>query len=192
MARGSQTAQQGASAGLAQNQALSNTAAAGYSALAPQLQAQAMNPQGFGATNLARIKTENEQAAGGANAGATGEASLIEGRTKNAGGLGMALSKSARDIGKGLTSANLSANLANEGLKEQQREGALKGEEGLYGTNLAGAGAALGAVAPNVNADVNAKDASWNWSKYLLAPILSAAGGAATGGFAKGGAFAGG
>ena len=179
MARGSAVAQEGATTGLAQNKALFNQSGALYSTLAPQLAAQAANPRGMGPQDLARADTAAQQSAGGSQAAATGEASLIEGRTRNAGGLGMALGKAAREGGRQLSEATLGTRMADTELKENQRKEAIRGEEGLYGTSLAGSGQSLGQVASNVNADTGAKDASWNWSKYIMSPLLSAAGGAA-------------
>ena len=157
--------------------------------MAPQLEAQAANPQGFGAPGLARLRTANEQSAGGTNAGAVGEGALEEARTRNAGGAGMALSKAARSAGANLSNANLETNLANEQLKEQQRSRA-QGELGsLYGTNVSGANTAAGQVAANVEANAKQEDASWGWAKYILDPALKAAGGAASAGMAPGGAL---
>lgn len=180
MARGDASAQQGEQAGLAQNRQLFGQAGGLYSTLAPQLQAQAINPQGFGPATKARLITQNEETAGGTNAGVTGQAGLIEGRTRNPGSTGMALTKAAGEVGKNLSRANLSTNLEDEQLKQQQRDAALRGEEGLYGTSLGGGNQALGQAANEANANTNAVNASWDWSKDLLGPILGAASGPAS------------
>ncbi len=184
MARGSDTAQAGAKAGVAQNAQLFGGGQALYGALSPQLQAEAANPQGFGEQGLARLDTAAQQSAGGGQAAATGEAALEESRTRNAGGSGMALAKAARESGKRATDATLQTRIANEGLKEQQRSGAQRGLEGLYGTQVGGGNQALGATASNVNADAAAKDASWGWAKYILDPALKAASSGASAGMA--------
>ena len=181
MARGDQTAQAGETQALGQNKQLFGKAAALYGGLAPQLQAESVNPEGFGPATLARMKTENEQAGGGASAGVTGEAGLIEGRTRNAGGTGAALASAASKIGAGVTDANLKTNLANELLKQQQRQAGLSGQEGIAGAELGGSEGALGNTANLSNANTNAVNASWDWSKDLFGPILGAAGGAAGG-----------
>jgi hypothetical protein len=93
----------------------------------------------------------------------------------------MALSKAARESGKRLSDATLQTNIANEGLKEQQRSTAQKGLEGLYGVDVSGANEAAGNVAKNVQANAAQEDASWGWAKNILAPALGAAGGAAGG-----------
>lgn len=179
MARGSAAAQQGAQAGIGQNQQLFGNASGLYGTVAPQLEAEAANPQGFDPATRARMKTEAEQTAGGTNAGVTGEAGLIEGRTRNAGSTGMALTNAARNAGKTLTNADLATNLEDAQLKERQRQAGLAGEQGLYGTTLGGSEGALGQVANNANANTNAVNASWDWARDLFAPIVNAAGGAA-------------
>jgi hypothetical protein len=179
MARGSDQANAQANTSVGQNSKLFGSGQALYSSLAPQLEAQAANPQGFGAPGLARLRTANEQSAGGSNAGAVGQGALEEARTRNAGGAGMALSKAARSAGANLSNANLETNLANEQLKEQQRSRA-QGELGsLYGTNVSGANTAAGEVAHNVQANADQENASWGWAKNILQPVLAAAGGAA-------------
>ncbi len=181
MARGSSEAQAGAKAGVAQNAQLFGGGQALYGTLAPQLQAEAANPQGFGEQGLARLDTAAQQSAGGGQAAATGEAALEESRTRNAGGSGMALAKAARESGKRATDATLQTRIANEGLKEQQRSGAQRGLEGLYGTQVGGGNQALGEAASNVNANTQAASQSWDWARNILQPVLSAAGGAAGG-----------
>jgi len=174
MARGSDQANAASTAAVGQNQSLFGGGQALYSALAPQLQSQAANPQGVGPEGLARLDTAAQQSAGGSQAAATGEAALEDSRTRNAGGSGMALAKAARQSGKNLTDATLNTRLANEQLKEKQREGAQRGLEGLYGTQIGGGNQALSGVASNVNANANQEDASWGWAKNILQPVLAA------------------
>jgi hypothetical protein len=68
---------------------MSTTAAANagnlFGSLAPQLTAEATNPQGYGAPTLAKIDTANKQTAGGTQAGAVGQGALLAARTRNAG-----------------------------------------------------------------------------------------------------------
>jgi hypothetical protein len=177
MARGSDQANAASTAAVGQNKNLFGGGQALYGALAPQLISQAGNPQGFGQQTLARLDTANQQSAGGGQAAATGQAALEDSRTRNAGGSGMALAKAARESGKSLSDATLRTNLANEQLKEQQRETAQKELGGLYGTQVGGGNAALGEVASNVNANANQENASWGWAKNILDPVLSAASG---------------
>ncbi len=176
MARGSDQSNATATAGVGQNAGLYGGGQALAGVLAPQLIAQSANPQGFGQKGLADITTANEQSAGGGQAAAVGQGALEDSRTRNAGGSGMALAKAARESGKNLSNATLQTNIANEGLKEQQREGAQKGLQGLYGTDIAGSQEAAGNVAKNVQANAAQEDASWSWAKNILAPVLGAAG----------------
>ncbi len=176
MARGSTQANEASTAAVGQNQQLFGGGQSLYSTLAPQLTAQAANPAGFGPETLARMDTAAEQGAGGGQAAATGQGALEESRTRNAGGSGMALSKAARESSKGLADAQLKTRIANEGLKEQQREGAQKGLEGLYGVDVTGANAASGNVASNVKANADQENASWGWANSILSPILGVAG----------------
>jgi hypothetical protein len=176
MARGSDQSNATATAGVGQNAQLYGGSQALYGALTPQLLSQSANPQGFGQKGLADITTANEQSAGGTAGAAVGQGALEDSRTRNAGGSGMALSKAARESGKNLSNATLQTNIANEGLKEQQRSTAQKGLEGLYGTNVSGSQEAAGNVAKNVQANAAQEDASWGWAKNILGPVLGAAG----------------
>jgi hypothetical protein len=47
--------------------------------------------------------------------------------------------------------------------------------EGLFSENLAGGNQALGQVAGDVNANTNAENASWDWAKDVMDPLLGAA-----------------
>ncbi len=181
MARGSDQANAASTAAVGQNQQLFGGGQALYSTLSPQLTAQAANPQGVGAEGLARLDTAAQESAGGGQAAATGQAALEDSRTRNAGGSGMALAKAARESGKRLTDATLQTRIANEGLKEKQREGAQRGLEGLYGTQLGASQEASGNVASNVRANADQENASWGWANSILSPIMGAAGGAAGG-----------
>jgi hypothetical protein len=164
MARGSTEAQDVSKAGVGQNAQLYGGGQALYGALTPQLLSQSANPQGFGQKGLADITTANEQSAGGTAGAAVGQGALEDSRTRNAGGSGMALAKAARESGKNLSNATLQTNIANEGLKNEQRQTAQKGLEGLYGVDVTGANAAAGEVANNVKANADQENASWGWA----------------------------
>ena len=189
MSRGSDQSNAASTAGVGQNSALFGQGQGLYSTLAPQLESEAANPQGFGAPTLARLDTAAQESAGGGEAAATGQAALQDSRTRNAGGSGMALSKAARESGKNLTQATLQTRLADEQLKEEQRSHAQSELGGLYGTNVSGGNAALGETAANVNANANQEDASWGWAKNILGPVLGAAGRVGAAGVSPGGAF---
>jgi hypothetical protein len=179
--RGNKQAQGAATAG----QTLSNTGAANssqlYGALAPELMSQMAAPSGIDPVSLAKIRTSNMQQAGGTQAGAQGAGALLAGRTRNAGSADAAIADSTRSAGQQLSEANLKTDLSNEKLKEGQRENATRGLESLYGTNTNEALGGLGAVASNVNANTGAENASWDWAKDILDPIMGAASGNAAG-----------
>lgn len=185
MARGSDQARGAATSA----QGISNTAGGNaqglYSTLAPELLTEATHPSGFAPTDLAAMDTAGQQSAGGTQAAAVGQGALKAARTRNAGGSDAAIEQSSRDAGEQLSRGALGTQILNAKTKEGQREGALHGLEGLFGTNLGSSVGALGQVASNINADTNAANASWDWAKYILDPALQAAGqgaGAAAGG----------
>ena len=167
MARGSDRADNAATSA----QGISNTSAGNaqglYSTLAPELQSTATAPQGFNPNDFAAMNTSAQQSAGGSAAGAVGQGGLLAARTRNAGGADAAIADSVRSSGRQLSQGVLGTQIANAKLKEQQREGALSGLQGLYGTNTGASVNALGQVAGNVNASTGAENASWDWTKGL-------------------------
>lgn len=165
MARGNETAQSSAKFGL-------DTARSGYGALMPELQGDVRNPQGFAAPDLARMNTAVQESAGGSNAGAIGQGALLTGRTKNPGAASAAIAESTRRSGEEAQKNALGIKIRDAELKQNKRQSALQGLGAVSGT-------ALGAVAPGVQADNAAKEASWGWAKHILSPLLGAAGGAA-------------
>jgi hypothetical protein len=174
MARGDNNAQSGANAALGENQQLYNNGQSLYGALAPELETQMAHPAGIDPTTMAKMNTSSMETAGGSQAGAVGQGALKAARTRNAGGSDAAIAESSRAAGQNLGSANLKTELANESLKEKERESATSGMEGLYGTNTGASVQDLGQVANNVNANANAANQSWDWAKYILDPALEA------------------
>ena len=150
-----------------------------YGTLAPQLQAEASHPSGISPTDLAAIDTASKQTSGGTQAGATGQGALLAARTRNAGGADAAIANAARSGGEQQSQATLETQMANEKLKEHQQQAGLSGLGGLYGENLSGGLQSASQVAPDVNADTNAYNSSWDWTKDILDPLL--AGGAQVG-----------
>lgn len=166
MPRGSSDARAGSQLGL-------NTAGQAYGAVMPELMGDATNPAGINPADLAKMNTAAQQSAGGTAAGAAGEGALLEGRTKRPGSAQAAIAQTARTSGEELSKRALGVQTANTALKQEKRQSALKGLEGV-------GGAALGQVAPNVEANTKAASQSWDWATKLLGPILQAAGGPAT------------
>lgn len=175
MARGSSTATNAATTAAANSGTFMNNAGSLYSNLAPTLESQVAHPAGFSPADEAGMKTDAMQGAGGTQAAAVGAGNLAAARTRNAGGFGQAVSDASRGAGETLSRNLLDINNANAMEKERQRQTAISGLEGLYGTNVGGSNAALGNVAPNVNADTNAQNASWDAFNNITGAITGAA-----------------
>ena len=177
MARGSTQATTAATSAGNLGASLEGNASGLYGELAPQLETQVANPQGMGPTELANLRTSNMETAGGSQAGGVGAGGLLAARTRNAGGAQGAIASSARSASKELGGANLKTNLANEQLKERERESGLTGLENLtLGETGAGIQSA-GQIAGDVNANTGAENASWDAMKYLLDPLLASGAG---------------
>jgi hypothetical protein len=153
-----------------------------FSTLTPQLEAEAINPSGYNPTEIAQMETGAQQSAGGTEAGAVGEGGLLAARTRNAGAAQNAVADASRGAGEQLSKNALGIRVGNAQLKERQRENATSGLEGLTGIETNASNNALGEVANNVNANTNAANESWNWARYILDPVLGAAGKASAGG----------
>ena len=174
MARGNNNAQSGANAALGENQQLYNNGQSLYGALAPELETQMAHPAGIDPTTMAKMNTSSMETAGGSQAGAVGQGALKAARTRNAGGSDAAIAESSRAAGQNLGTANLKTELANESLKEKERESATSGLEGLYGTNTGASVQDLGELAKNVEANTGAENASWDWATDILDPAMKA------------------
>lgn len=175
-ARGSPAAT-GAATTAATNSGNQLTAANNVSSLlVPTLENQIANPQGINPTDLAALRTSNEQGAGGAAASAVGQGALRAARTRNAGAAPAATAAGVNSAGQQLSQANLDTNLANQKAKMAQTSQAEGGLEGLYGTDLNAGNNALGQVAGDVNANNQAENASYDWATDVFDPILQAAG----------------
>jgi|SRR5580692_6405934 hypothetical protein len=179
MARGSSQATSAATSAQNLSNSLEGNASSLYGTVAPQLEAEAAAPSGYAPADLAAMNTAAQQSAGGSQAGAVGQGALLAARTRNAGAPAAAIGQSTRTAGQQLSNAALGTQTANARLKEQQRQAGLTGEENLYGRDLGAGVQALGEVAPAVNANTNEENASWDWSKDILAPLLQAGGAAA-------------
>jgi hypothetical protein len=139
------------------------------------LTSQAAHPAGFSPADEAAMETGAMDTAGGSQAAAVGQGNLEAARTRNAGGFGQAVSDASRGAGETLSRGLLGVRGANAKLKQQQHDEALGGLEGLYGTNVGGSNQALGNVAPLINADTNAQNASWDAFNNITGAITNAA-----------------
>lgn len=174
MARGSAAANTAATS--AQNTAntLGGNAQGLYAGLAPELETEATHPAGYSPTDLAKMNTAAQQSAGGSEAAAVGQGALLASRTRNAGAPGAAISSAARGASEDLSKRALDVQNENANLKQKQQQAGLSGLEGLYGTNVSGANTAQGQVAPAVEANTAAQNASWDWATDLFDPLVQA------------------
>lgn len=175
MGRGNETADSAAKAASANSGTFMSNAQSLYGNVAPMLTSQAANPQGFNPADEAAMETGALQEAGGTQAAAVGQGNLEAARTRNAGGFGQAVSDASRGAGENLSRGLLGVRTANASLKQHQKDTALSGLEGLYGTNVSGSNSSLGNVAPLVNADTNAENASWNAFNNITGALTNAA-----------------
>lgn len=147
--------------------------------LAPALESEVAHPPGMDPATQAKLKTGEMQTAGGGQAAAVGQGGLLAARTRNSGGPAAAIASAARGSGQQLSQAELQSDLANEKLKEGERQEGLGGlgslESGTQNQSLS----ALGDVAPLVNANTSAVNASYDPFTDILNPILGAASNAA-------------
>lgn len=143
-----------------------------YGNLAPQLESEAANPQGYAPTDLAAMETGAQQSAGGTEAGAVGQGALFGARTRNAGAAPAAIADASRAAGEQLSKNALGIKTANAGLKEKQHQEALGGLEGLTNLETGAGDSSLGQVAGNVNANTSAINASYDPFTDIVNPIL--------------------
>ncbi len=165
MGRGSEPASTAATSAQNISNVSGGNAGALYSTLAPALESQMANPQGFNPVDLARMDTATMQTAGGTQSAAVGAGSLRAARTGNVGGSDAAIADAARKGGEIASEGALGTQIKNAQLKQHQRDQAASGLQGLYGGERGASVGALGQVASNVNADTNAENASWDWTK---------------------------
>jgi hypothetical protein len=127
-----------------------------YSKLMPQYQAEATNPQGYSAGDLAAANTAGGQAVGGSVAGAVGQGNLTAARTRNAGGFAPALDAAAQSGMKQSSDNALGVQMANANMKQQNQQAGLAGEANLYGQNSGNALSAMGLSNNSLNAATGA------------------------------------
>lgn len=167
MARGSEAATTAATTAGQLGQNLQTRAGGIYDALAPQLMSEAAHPPGFAPTDLAAMNTGVQQSAGGGQGAAVGQGALLAARTRNAGGADAAIASAARTSGQNLSKAAVGVQTENANLKAKQMQEGLSGLSGLYGGTTTAGIQSTGQIAPDINADTNAENASWDWTKGL-------------------------
>lgn len=175
MARGSNTAQTAANSA----QGVSNQAGAAagslFSTLTPELLNESANPQGFAPADLAAMNTASQESAGGSESAAVGQGALQAARTHNLGTPNAAIGQSVRQAGTNLSNSALRTQIMNAQEKNKERQSGIGGLENLYGTELNTELGGLGQVANNVNANTNAANASYDWAKDFLDPLMGSA-----------------
>ena len=173
MARGSSQATQAATTGQDLANTYSGNAQSLFGTLEPILASEAAHPAGMSPLDMAATDTAAQQSAGGSQSAAVGQGALKAARTRNAGGADAAIGASARSAGQGLSQAAVGTRLKNAAMKQQQQQAGISGLSGLFNENVTGGNQALGIVPGAVNANTNEENASWDWSKDLLGPILA-------------------
>ena len=156
----SQAKTQGQQAGAVAGQSQANANQL-YSSVVPGLIRQAQTPQGLTAGQLNTATTASQEAAGGANAAATGEGRLAALRTRTAGGYPAALDEAARAKGRTLATNAQDLQLTNAKLGLQRQSDAQRQLEGLYGVNNSSMLQAMGLQNQDLNTQLRAGQQGW-------------------------------
>jgi len=174
MGRGDITAQSGETQALQNSNALGGRASGVFNTLAPSLIADLAHPAGYNPMQKAEMNTAAQQSAGGSQAAATGQGGLLAARTNNAGAAQGAIADSARAAENSLANSALKISGQNADLQQHQHDLAAQELGNLYGTTEGQSTANLGQISGLSNANTNANDASWNWMRYGVQPVLQA------------------
>lgn len=132
-----------------------------YSSVVPGLIRQAQTPQGLTAGQLNTATTASAEAAGGANAGLTGEGRLAALRTRTAGGYPAALDEAARAKGRTLATNAQNLQLTNARLGLERQSEAQRQLEGLYGVNTSNMLRAMGLQNQDLETQLQAGRQGW-------------------------------
>lgn len=176
MARGDSTASTAESTSAANSGKFTGNANSLYGDLAPTLESEVAHPAGYAPSDLSAMETGAQQSAGGSQAGAVGQGGLFAARTGNKGGAAAAIADASRGAGQQLSKNLLGIRSANANLKNEQQQAGISGLTNLTGLETGASNNALSNISGLSQANTAAENASWDWSKDLLAPILQAAG----------------
>ena len=149
-----------------------------YSGLAPQLQSEATNPQGYTPQQLAYMNTASQQSLGGGTAATTGQANLEAARSKNVGGFQGAVGTANRANQRTLSENALGIQTQQANLQQAQKQQALQSLQQLYGTNLSGSSNYLNSSNQALTSENSAPNF---WQQYLLNGEGAAASGRGSG-----------
>jgi hypothetical protein len=158
-------------------------AASSYATLNPFLQNELRSPQGFSQQDMTSQLSAAEGGTGGATSGITGQANLQAARTRNASGFGSALDAAARSRQQALAGQSEGIAANNADLKQTQQQGAAKGLEGLYGTNLGAQNNDLNNQNNAIGTELKAGQSGWLQNATAIAGMLKGAGANGTGGW---------
>jgi hypothetical protein len=147
-----------------------------YGDLVPTLEGEIAHPAGYAPSDLSAMETGAQQSAGGSQASAVGQGGLYAARTGNKGAAAAAIADASRGAGQQLSKNLLGIRSANANLKNEQQQAGISGLTNLTGLETGASNTALGNVANLSNANTNAENASWDWSKDILDPLISAGG----------------
>ena len=135
------------------------------SALTPQLEDEAANPQGYNPTTMGQMTTAAEQTAGGSNAGISGSAGLRAARTRNIGSGQATTAAAGQGAGQELSQINAGIQTKNADLKAKQQQAGLSGLEGVGAGDMSAGENALGLSNSALGTAGNMKNF---WQEYLL------------------------
>jgi hypothetical protein len=139
------------------------------SSIDPFYTGEMTNPQGIGTAGINAATTASQQALGGSTAGVTGEGALLGARTRNTAGITEALDSSSRGAMQTGSENATKVQLANEMLKEQQRQEGAAGKAGIFNTET-GAGTSTLGMGPST---LNARAAGGSWMQNTFQPFMS-------------------
>lgn len=148
-----------------------------YNTLTPAFTNEAVNPQGFGAADMADITTGAEQSAGGALGSAVGKAAQYGAANRNLGSFTPGLDETARGASRNLSNTTTGVKTANAELKQNQQQSGiagLSGEEGMENNDVL---ASLGIQNNSTNALTNA---SPGWMQNMTGILSSLRGAGAS------------
>lgn len=149
-----------------------------FSSLDPFFSGEMTNPQGMGTAGINAANTASQQSLGGATAGVTGQGALQGARTRNTAGITEALDAASRGAMQTGSQNAQQVQLANEMLKEQQRQEGAAGKAGLFGNELGQQTSLLGQQSGNLSG----RAAGGSWMQNTFAPLMSSLIGGATAG----------
>jgi hypothetical protein len=129
--------------------------------LIPTLERDVTNAPGFSPEDLNAMLVGGEQGAGGAAAGITGQAGLQAARTRNTGAFGGIADMAARRKLQQESQNALNVQAQNAQLKQQQRAEALRGLQGVYGTDVGAQLKSMGLIPEDIGTELAAGRQGW-------------------------------